>query len=364
MTHKSIAIFVKNLTSGGAEKQAVLLAKALSTDYDVHFVVFNAAKTHQKYLDMIHETSGVHLALFNGEHLNRFRQFCSYIKENNIELIFSYLTAANLYACLAGSITGAKVVTGLRNAELPLGKLIADRFLTNHMATLTISNCYSGKENFIKHGFKGKKVHVIPNCFSDITPYSIKNDSDTTTIITVGRFVEQKDYQTAIKSVANVYRVNKNIRFCIIGFGELEQEIRKWVKEEGVVDITDILINPDNIAQHLSNADIYLSSSLFEGTSNSIMEGMNADLPIVATNVGDNANLVEEGMNGHLTKKKDVEAIAQAICDLVSDKQKRQQYGKYSKNLLIEKYSTATFRDRYIQVIKEIAKTDKKLEIQ
>ena len=131
MIPTTIAIFVKNLTSGGAEKQAVLLAKALSIDYDVHFIVFNAAKTHQKYLDLINETPEIHLALFNGGHISRFCQFCTYIKRSRIELIFSYLTAANLYACLAGTITGAKVVTGLRNAELPSGKLISDRFLTN-----------------------------------------------------------------------------------------------------------------------------------------------------------------------------------------------------------------------------------------
>lgn len=351
---KSIAVFVKNLTSGGAEKQAVLLSKVLSTDYDVHFVVFNAAKTHQKYLDMIYEAPKVHLALFNGGHLSRFRQLFSYIKENNIELIFSYLTAANLYACLAGSITGAKVITGLRNAELPTRKLIVERFLTNHMSAITITNCFTGKRYFVSHGFKEKKIHVIPNCFDNISPFSLKNETDTTYIITVGRFVEQKDYHTAIKSVSLAYSTHKDIRFCIIGFGKLEQEIRRWVKEEGIADITNILINPDDISGYLSKADIYLSTSLFEGTSNSIMEGMNADLPIIATNVGDNAYLVEEGKNGHLTKKKDVDAIAKAICNLVSDKEKRQQYGRYSKCLLIEKYSTGTFRDRYLQIIKEI----------
>ena len=94
-----------------------------------------------------------------------------------------------------------------------------------------------------------------------------------------------------------------------IGFGKLEQEIRRWVKEEGITDITNILINPDDISGYLSKADIYLSTSLFEGTSNSIMEGMNADLPIIATNVGDNAYLVEEGKNGHLTEKKDIDAL-------------------------------------------------------
>lgn len=354
MTPTIIAIFVKNLTSGGAEKQAVLLARALSANYEVHFIVFNAAKTHQKYLDMIHETPEIHLALFQGGHFSRFRQFCSYINRNHIELVFSYLTAANLYACLAGSLTGAKVVTGLRNAELPRGKQMVDRFLTNHWAALTIANSYSGKEHFISQGFKEEKIHVVPNCFNYITPDSPKKESGSTTIITVGRFVEQKDYQTAIKSVAKVYGLNKNIRFCIIGFGELEQDIREWVREEGIADITSILINPDNIPHYLSKAEIYLSTSLFEGTSNSIMEGMNAELPIVATNVGDNAYLVEEGKNGYLTEKKDVRALAQAICRLVSDEKKREQYGKHSKSILIKKYSTSIFRERYLNIINEI----------
>lgn len=351
MSHSSIAVFVKNLTSGGAEKQAVMLAKVLSPDYDVHFIAFNAAKTHQKYIDLLCETPEIHLVLFHGGHFSRFRQFCSYISRNNISLIFSYLTAANLYACLAGFVTNVKIVTGLRNVELPLGKKIVDRFLTNHLATLTIANSYTGKEQFILQGFKEEKVHVVPNCYSGITPYSPKEEFKTITIITVGRFVEQKDYRTAIKSVAMVYKDYKNIRFIIVGYGKLERDIREWVEEEGIADITNILINPDNISQYLSNADIYLSTSLFEGTSNSIMEGMNANLPIIATNVGDNAYLVEEGMNGHLTEKKDVEALAQSMRNLISNSEKRQQYGKYSKNLLVEKYSTAIFRDRYINEI-------------
>jgi glycosyltransferase involved in cell wall biosynthesis len=264
------------------------------------------------------------------------------------------LTAANLYACLAGTITGAKVVTGLRNAELPSGKLISDRFLTNHLAVLTIANCFSGKKNFVSKGFKEKKIHVIQNCFDNITPFAPKDESDVTTIITVGRFVEQKDYLTAIKSVAKAYIKCNNIRFCIIGFGELEQQIRAWVKEEGIAGITDILINPDNISQYLNKADIYLSTSLFEGTSNSIMEGMNANLPIVATNVGDNSCLVKDGENGFLAEKRDIDSLAHNLEILVMNKEMCQQFGKRSKEILYDNYSLNTFQDRYIQTIKEL----------
>lgn len=354
MTPTTIAILVKNLTSGGAEKQAVLLAKALSASFEVHFIVFNATKTHPKYLDLINEMPAIHLALFNGGHISRFRQFCTSIKRCRIEIIFSYLTAANLYACLAGIITGAKVVTGLRNAELPTGKLISDRFLTNHMAALTIANCFSGKKNFVSKGFREKKIHVIPNCFDNIAPFDLKDESNTTTIITVGRFVEQKDYLTAIKSVAKANTRCENIRFCIIGFGELEQQIRAWVKEEGIAGITDILINPDNISQYLNKADIYLSTSLFEGTSNSIMEGMNANLPIVATNVGDNSCLVKDGENGFLAEKRDIDSLAHNLMTLIMNKNMRQQFGKRSKEILYDNYSLNTFRDRYIQTIKEL----------
>lgn len=354
MTPTTIAIFVKNLTSGGAEKQAILLAKALSMDYDVHFIVFNAAKTHQKYLALLNETPKIHLVLFNGGHISRFCQFCVYIKKSRIELIFSYLTAANLYACLAGAITGAKVVTGLRNAELPTGKLISDRLLTNHLAALTIANCFSGKKNYVSKGFTEKNIHVIPNCFDNITPFLPRDESDTTTIITVGRFVEQKDYLTAIKSVAQTNAKCKDVRFCIIGFGELEQQIRAWVREEGIAGITEILINPDNISQYLNKADIYLSTSLFEGTSNSIMEGMNANLPIVATNVGDNSCLVKDGENGFLAEKRDIDSLAHNLMTLIMNKNMRQQFGKRSKEILYDNYSLNTFRDRYIQTIKEL----------
>ena len=124
------------------------------------------------------------------------------------------------------------------------------------------------------------------------------------------------------------------------------------MKEEGIAGITDILINPDNISQYLNKADIYLSTSLFEGTSNSIMEGMNANLSVVATNVGDNSYLVKDGANGFLAEKRDVDALAHHLETLITNKNMRQQFGKRSKEILYNYYSLNTFRDRYIQTIK------------
>lgn len=348
----TIAVFVKNLTSGGAEKQAVLLAKALAGDYEVHYIIFNGQKVHQKYLDLLREDRRIRVVSFCGGHLKRFRQFVDYLKENSVDMIFSYLTAANLYACIAGRITGAKVFTGLRNAELPFGRRIADRLMANYMAEKAVVNCYSGNRKFISQGFRENKLIVIPNCFENISPYVERTDiGKEVRVITVGRFVAQKDYPTAIRAMSIAKKECPDLRFDIVGYGELEEDIRSNVKSYGIEEITTIHINPDNIPDLLSNADIYLSTSLFEGTSNSIMEGMNANMPIVATDVGDNYKLVRDRVNGYLETAGDAESIAEAIVTLYGSKDLRKRMAMASKENLKENYSVEIFRKRYVELI-------------
>lgn len=348
---QQISVFVKNLTSGGAEKQSVLLAKALAGDYNVHYIIFNGKKVHTKYMDMLKEDKRIHVMALKGGHIKRFYAFTNYVRNNKIVAIFSYLTAANFYACLAGKQVGAKVFTGLRNAKLPIMKRLADCILTNNFAEKAISNSFSGKENFTRNGFDSSKIVVIPNCFENIKPYYHKSNSADIRIITVGRFVPQKDYETAIRSIVELRKRCPNIIFDIVGYGVLEHKIRQWIKRYGINDITSVHLNPPNIPELLDKADIYISTSLFEGTSNSIMEAMNANLPIIATNVGDNKQLIEEGRNGMLCPPKDYLAISKKLEKLVNNFELRISMGKSSKTLLLENYSMTIFRNKYLKLL-------------
>lgn len=71
-------------------------------------------------MDLLKEDPCIQIQSFTGGHLSRYNEFVTYLQKNNICAIFSYLTAANFYACMAGRKVKAKVFTGLRNAELPL----------------------------------------------------------------------------------------------------------------------------------------------------------------------------------------------------------------------------------------------------
>lgn len=351
---KEVVVFVKNLTSGGAEKQSVLLAKVLAGYCKVHYVVFNGRKIHGKYLDMLKEESRIKIKVLDGNFVQRFMAMKSYLKENHIDVVFSYLTLANVLACSVANLAGVgKVYTGLRNARLPYLKQVVDKIMCNCFSTAAVCNCYSGKEHFVSKGFLKDKIIVIPNCFEHIMPYAPKRTDFDIRIITVGRFVKQKDYETAIACIARLKDLCNSacFKFTIVGYGELESQVRLWIKAYQIDDVTEILINPNNIAQLEYDSAIYLSTSLFEGTSNSIMEGMNANLPIVCTDVGDNNCLVNEGVNGYLCKIGDIQTLALRLKKLIEEPKLREAMGKKSKEMLTEKFGVDVFRNRYLKLI-------------
>lgn len=360
----SIAIFVKNLTSGGAEKQAVSLARVLTLQYDVHFIVLNNQFTHQKYVDKIKEYSQIHYTAFSGSLIQRFFAFIEYLKKNKISLIFSYLTAANFFACLAKFFCKVKVCTGLRNAQLPFAKMVADRFLTNHCADFSVVNCFSGEKNFRIQHFKSSKMVVIPNCYENISVWEEKKHVDIPKIIIVGRFVPQKDYESAIHAISMLKKIGIPFRFEIVGYGEQEKDVRNWIDLYNISDVTEIKINPDNINALLQSADIYLSTSLFEGTSNSIMEAMNANLPIIATNVGDNSYLVKNDENGYLVSLGNLSQIAEKLGFLLKNENVRRNMGQRSKKKLLNDFSTEKFFIRYENLINSLLNGIKETEVQ
>ena len=340
---KRVSILLSTIDSGGAEKQAVLLATLLAKHTEVNLIVL-----YGDHIDLLAEsTVKVHKLI--GNMLFKLRRIKSIIKESETEVLLNYLTMPDFVGALVGRMCGIRVYNGIRNSRMPKSKMLIEKIAHNLLATGTIYNCYSGADYFGNHGFRRKKNIVIPNCFSDIEETIIRPDHKVKTIITVGRFDPQKDYETLIKSVARLSR--NDFRLCIVGYGVLEEQIRTWVKEYNIENITDIYIKPNNVPELERNADIYISTSFFEGTSNSIMEALNWSLPVVATNVGDNDHLVIDGENGFLHSIGDVDGLSASLCQLLDSAKLRNQMGQVSNLNLRENFSMEKFEKRYIDLI-------------
>lgn len=346
---KRVSILLSTIDSGGAEKQAVLLASQLSKRTEVNLIVlYGNHSEYKRNVDLLAEsTVKVHKLI--GNMLSKLRCIKSIIKESKTDILLNYLTMPDFVGSLVGRMCGIRVYNGIRNSIMPKGKMLIEKIVHNLFATGTIYNCYSGADYFGNHGFRRKKNIVIPNCFPDIEETIIRPDHKVKTIITVGRFDPQKDYETLIKSVARLSR--NDFRLCIVGYGVLEEQIRTWVKVYNIENKTDVYIKPNNVSELERNADIYISTSFFEGTSNSIMEALNWSLPVVATNVGDNDHLVIDGENGFLHLIGDVDGLSASLCKLLDSAKLRNQMGHKGNQNLRENYSIEIFEKRYIDLI-------------
>ena len=142
-----------------------------------------------------------------------------------------------------------------------------------------------------------------------------------------------------------------SIRYIIVGYGPEEPRIRSLINSLGLNEKVDLIINPPNVRDYLKGSGIYLSTSLFEGLSNSLMEAMVESLPIVATDVGDNSFLVRDGHNGYLLPVKDVKQIAIKLETLVKSAELRHTFGVNSYALIKEGFNEEKLLSGYLKLI-------------
>lgn len=352
---KNIAILIPTLKAGGAEKQAVLLGSQLAKKCNVHIILLSG-ETEIAFPNIaeIIENSNINLHKIKGGTLKKLNELKKTLKENNINVLFNYLTKPNFVGSFIARKAGVKqIYNGIRSSRVEWWKLVLEYIAHNYLATGTIYNSYSGEEYFSSKGLKKEKAIVIPNCFSDIADPIVREERDVKHIVTVGRFVPDKDYNTIIRTIAELKELRNDFVIDIIGYGIEEQNIRNWIKEYGVEEYTNMYIRPDNVQEIVCNADIYLSTSLFEGTSNSVMEALNWSLPVVATNVGDNDHLVIDGVNGTLHPIGDAKGMAQAISTLLNSVELRNEYGAKGNQNLRDNYSMDIFEKNYLNIIEQ-----------
>ncbi|MBI9061711.1 MAG: glycosyltransferase family 4 protein [Marinilabiliaceae bacterium] len=352
---KTIGIVIRSLKIGGAEKQSVLLAKSLAAHYRVFlFIQYPIIETQ---LNDYIQNSSIHLILLRGNFLQKIRALKNKVRKANITHLFAYLSSDNVLAALAAfQNKNCKIFGGIRSSRLPWHKYMVLKFLHQSLQEATIFNNHSGRNHFLKKGFKTSKSIVIPNCtdFKSV-PKQEGSSHDTIYIISVGRFVSAKDYPTSIEAIKRLVTNDPKvkIKYIIIGFGKLELEIRNLISSNKLSKHIEVVINPDNLKDYYNKADIYLCSSDFEGLSNSIMEALSFHLPVIATHVGDNPQLVKHNHNGILIPKGDPDAISDAILQLYDDEKKRLLFGTLGFKLLQENYSPQKFTDRYISLIEQ-----------
>lgn len=150
-------------------------------------------------------------------------------------------------------------------------------------------------------------------------------------ISTVGRMQGEKDQLTLVKAflllVKRDVKYYEKLRLVLIGDGPLRQTSLSLLKAEKVSDIVWLPGARNDTDEILRATNIFVLPSLTEGVSNTILEAMATGLPVVATNVGGNPELVDDGVTGTLVPASNPKIMADAIQRYVDDPALRLAHG-------------------------------------
>ncbi|EIJ9081490.1 glycosyltransferase family 4 protein [Citrobacter freundii] len=157
------------------------------------------------------------------------------------------------------------------------------------------------------------KVHLIANGI-DVTkfvPVTKKRISNKLKVIMVGRLSEQKDPHTLLKAMKEVMKVNSNVTLTYVGDGEL----RAQLEQESFDFKENIFFHgwSNDIAKLLSEHDLFVLPSLWEGMPLAILEALSCGLPCIVSDIPGNKNLVVNGYNGRLFEPKNHIQLAEII---------------------------------------------------
>lgn len=176
-------------------------------------------------------------------------------------------------------------------------------------------------------------------------------------VLQVARFHPVKDHATAIRAMALAVQEAPQAVLVLAGDGERMAEMQSLADELSLADHVRFLGVRQDIPQLMAGADIFLLSSLSEGISVTLLEAMGASLPIVATEVGGNSEVVIAGQSGLLAPRGDAQGLARHLVTLVNDSQMRQRMGQAGHAHLLDQFTQQQMHQGYVRIYREILST-------
>lgn len=276
-------------------------------------------------------------------------EFRRFLQRQKVQIVHTFFESSDVWAGLVTkTMSRAKLVWARRDMGiLRTGKhRIAYRLMAGAPDAV-----FAVSEQVRRHAIEvdridAARVQTIYNGLNladwDALPRLAKEPGEFL-VTTVGNIRRVKGHDVFLRAAAKIVQQFPKASFSIAGdvlepgyFAELQLLVRELnlgshIRFDGGVA---------NLRQHLAAANIFVLPSRSEGFSNAIIEAMAASLPVVATDVGGNAEAVKDGMTGFLVPPEDPDALAAAILRLLSDPPRARGMGDAGRTLVAEKFTT------------------------
>lgn len=364
-----LLLLIPTLDRSGAEKQFSLLATGLPREeFDIQVVCLTRGGAYESIL----QEHGIPVTVlhkrlkFDPVAFFRLRSFLKHFKP---DVLHTWLFAANAYGRLAaGKRERPKVLISERCVDSwkQGWQLKLDRKLIPRTHRL-IANSESVAEFYRQQGFPSERMVVIPNGVevSVESPMSLTEKDallkewdippGSRIVAYVGRLAPQKRGHDLIWSFQLLRQLTRGVYFVSIGDGPDRVELVRLSQHMGCDHLVRFLGHREDARRLMRAFDVVWLASDFEGQSNSLMEAMAAGVPVVASDIPANRELVADGETGFLVNVGDCPAMSQFTDRILADPELARRLGAAGKERMRTKFDLKTMIESHCRLYHEAA---------
>lgn len=182
-------------------------------------------------------------------------------------------------------------------------------------------------------------------------------EPSTVTLGTVGRLDPIKNHAVLLRAFAGLDPHGRDLRLVIVGDGPLRATLEALARSLEIHQRVTFTGNRDDIPDLLRAVDLFVLPSINEGISNTILEAMASGLPVVASNVGGNPELVVDGVTGRLYDPTNADALATALLSYVTEAGMRRVHGEAGRARVLQIFSLEAMVQRYQALYDDMMET-------
>ena len=350
-----VAIIVPVFCTGGAENMAAQLAVNLDrSQVDVEVISMYPRQGH--VFEKKIEDAGIPIHYLDKQghaSLGAMVRLWKCLSQMKPDIVHTHIYAT-FYAIPWVLTHRAKQVHTIhtypgRDFPTPLGKILR---WTAKAGKLTIVAVSEKNRALAKayYGLPDSRVYYVNNPV-DLTRFFHAEEHKGLVFISVGRLHENKNQILAIRAMPEVLKSIPNAKLLLLGDGEDRQMLERERDALGLQDAVVFAGNQSKPEDFLAEADVYLITSHMEGLPLSVLEGMAAGLPVIATNVGGMGDIVKG--NGVLIADDDLQALTKEMIRFARDPELRQRCGKASREL-VKAFDAKSCAEAYTKIYQNI----------
>jgi L-malate glycosyltransferase len=299
------------------------------------------------------------------------------IREEGVQIIHAHMYAAFQYSVPAALLFGNVKVVYTVHGRLYPEKRTWKRRILNPLWSLGVEHFVSisekTREAMVYYDFHPKmRIRVIHNGIqtstnvecSDIqkTRLSMGLDEKSSIVGTAARLEDIKNISMMLRAVKRVLEVIPDLYLLIAGDGTKTRDLKGEAEKLGVSQRVKFIGLRDDLEVIYPLFDIFLLTSFTEGISVSLLEAMSHGVPAVVTDVGGNPEVIVEEETGYLVPSDDDALMAVRILELLKDKEMAAEFGKNSRERVMQHFSFQGMMDEYMKLYRTMSEDESRLD--